>query len=436
MGDTGSEEREGKGKGEGRYGVRGEGRDRGRRRGDRAGGGRMDGKKGEVGDGVVDDSGGVCKRGHGEEKGADEPVDGKSRGGKVVIGGDMNVRTGREGGGWDGWWVGERKAVRSSRDEIGTKEGKDWCKFVNERGWRIVNGSVEGDREGEWAFVGGRGKSVIDYVVVGEKVWERVRKLEVVSRVDSDHMPVVVWLKGRGGRRGASKKGVGKRKEGRGVWTEKGVEKFQEEFGRWEWDTEGVEEGWEVMRGRIQRAMRKAEEERAEGQRGGWWDEECRRAKEEARRELERWKREGKEEERYRREKRKFRRICEEKKIEERERWEREIEEIRTEGQVWEVVNRGRRRRKGVNKKIRREEWDRYFREGLGGVTERRARLGERRREGEDEEETVITTEEVKKAIRKLKDRKAMGEDGIPNEVWKYGGERVVNSLKRMCEKV
>ncbi|XP_043276027.1 uncharacterized protein [Venturia canescens] len=29
-----------------------------------------------------------------------------------------------------------------------------------------------------------------------------------------------------------------------------------------------------------------------------------------------------------------------------------------------------------------------------------------------------------------------MGEDGIPNEVLKYGGERVVNSLKRMCEKV
>ncbi|XP_043271213.1 golgin subfamily A member 6-like protein 1 [Venturia canescens] len=360
----------------------------------------------------------------------------RAGGERVVIGGDMNVRTGKGGGGGERWEVGERETVRRSKDEIETKEGKEWCKFVKERGWRVVNGSVEGDREGEWTFVGGRGKSVIDYVIVGEEVWERVKRMEVVSRVDSDHMPVVVWLKGREGRKGGGRKKEGKGKEGRGVWTERGVEKFQEEFGRWEWETESVEEGWEEMRERIKRAMRKSEEERVEERRGGWWDDECRRAKEEVRRELERWKREGREEERYRQEKRKFRRMCEEKKKKERERWEREIEGIRTEGQVWEVVNRGRKKRKGVNKKIRREEWDRYFREGLGGVTERIVRWVERRREGEEGEEGEITTEEVKKAIRKLKDKKAVGEDGIPNEVWKYGGERVVNSLKRMCEKV
>jgi len=30
---------------------------------------------------------------------------------------------------------------------------------------------------------------------------------------------------------------------------------------------------------------------------------------------------------------------------------------------------------------------------------------------------------EIRKVVGKLKDGKAMGMDGIPNEVWRYGGE-------------
>ncbi|XP_043288460.1 golgin subfamily A member 6-like protein 22 [Venturia canescens] len=71
----------------------------------------------------------------------------RAGGGKVVIGGDMNVRTGREGGGWDGWRVGEREAVRSSRDEIVTKEGKEWCKGGRRRMGGNEGENKEGDEE-------------------------------------------------------------------------------------------------------------------------------------------------------------------------------------------------------------------------------------------------------------------------------------------------
>lgn len=40
-------------------------------------------------------------------------------------------------------------------------------------------------------------------------------------------------------------------------------------------------------------------------------------------------------------------------------------------------------------------------------------------RKGEEEE---LGREEVREVIRKLKDGKAVGGDGIQNEVWKYGG--------------
>ena len=75
-----------------------------------------------------------------------------------------------------------------------------------------MNGNVEGDEEGEWTYTGGRGNSVIDYILGNEDTRERVERMEVAERVESDHHPVVVWLKGgcRGGG-GKGKKGGGKR---------------------------------------------------------------------------------------------------------------------------------------------------------------------------------------------------------------------------------
>lgn len=46
------------------------------------------------------------------------------------------------------------------------------------------------------------------------------------------------------------------------------------------------------------------------------------------------------------------------------------------------------------------------------------------RRIGEEEE---IRKEEINEIIKSLKDGKAMGVDGIPNEVWTYGGRKLRN---------
>lgn len=47
-------------------------------------------------------------------------------------------------------------------------------------------------------------------------------------------------------------------------------------------------------------------------------------------------------------------------------RWERQIEEAKQEGQIWEVVNKERKRRKEVNREIGMEEW-KYFRGAVRG---------------------------------------------------------------------
>lgn len=43
--------------------------------------------------------------------------------------------------------------------------------------------------------IGGRGESVIDYIVTDERAREKIGRMEVESRVDSDHQPITVWIK-------------------------------------------------------------------------------------------------------------------------------------------------------------------------------------------------------------------------------------------------
>ncbi|CAG9835898.1 unnamed protein product [Diabrotica balteata] len=51
-------------------------------------------------------------------------------------------------------------------------------------------------------------------------------------------------------------------------------------------------------------------------------------------------------------------------------------------------------------------------------------------------EEVEITVQEVKQTLEKLKNRKAAGKDGIPNELLKYGGEALTEQLTALINKI
>lgn len=90
------------------------------------------------------------------------------------------------------------------------------------------------------------------------------------------------------------------------------------------------------------------------------------------------------------------------------------MERARTERQVWKIVNRERKNRGRVNESIERGEWDSYFK--MLRRVERRIKTGGKRKKMEDGEEE-INRNEIKLIIKRMKDKKAAGEDGIPNEV-------------------
>lgn len=69
----------------------------------------------------------------------------------------------------------------------------------------------------------------------------------------------------------------------------------------------------------------------------------------------------------YKELKKEYKEVCIRKKQEENLGWERQIEEAKQEAQIWEIVNKERKRRKEMNREIGMEEWKEHFRGLFGG---------------------------------------------------------------------
>jgi hypothetical protein len=66
--------------------------------------------------------------------------------------------------------------------------------------------------------------------MVNEEAWDEIGEFKVGERMESDHMPLEVRIKGREKERG-SMKDV-KRKIVKNIWTEEGKEKYRARLGR------------------------------------------------------------------------------------------------------------------------------------------------------------------------------------------------------------
>lgn len=102
---------------------------------------------------------------------------------RLIIGGDFNAKIGEEG-----MLCCEderREEPRRSKDKVKNAEGSKLLEMIEENGWEILNGNTEGDEEGELTFIGGKGNSVIDYVIIDPLVKEEIKCFKVETRTGS-----------------------------------------------------------------------------------------------------------------------------------------------------------------------------------------------------------------------------------------------------------
>lgn len=79
---------------------------------------------------------------------------------------------------------------RKSRDKNKNADGKEIIEWMTENGVGIVNGSVVGDKDGNYTYVGARGITVIDYVLRNGRD-EMEESMEIREVVWSDHLQLL-----------------------------------------------------------------------------------------------------------------------------------------------------------------------------------------------------------------------------------------------------
>lgn len=326
----------------------------------------------------------------------------EEEGGRLFIEGDFNARIGNECHMYVQETMEEEiEKYKDKRSKDGVKNGEGECllRLLEDRGWHVANGNVAGDEEGEFTYVGARGATVTDYVILSTESVGEVGRFEVGDRTESDHQPLCLYWKGsmirRRDREERKKKKVIK-------WEVESIQRFKEETREMKYDKEEIQDAWKELEDKVRGCLDTKEVvwKEEELRKHEWWDKQCRSEKRNVRRSYRRWRKGRIAREEYLEMKKSFKRTCKEKREKRREEMIEEIRNVRTEAQLWRYINNNRRkRREEVGRNISREEWKVHFMvkgEGREHITEE-----------EDEEE--IKEEEIEEQIRRLKARKATG---------------------------
>ncbi|XP_011684741.1 PREDICTED: uncharacterized protein LOC105448076 [Wasmannia auropunctata] len=305
--------------------------------------------------------------------------------GRILIGEDFNIRTGELGGSCE-----EGDFERFSKDKVIGNGGKEFIEWVEERGWKILNGKTEGDWEGEYTYVCARGSTVIDYVIVNEESENCIKKFKIGERVDSDHLPLEVEIR----MEEEESREEGKISEDEEeeeemeviIWNKEVIKSYNEQTKEWsgeeridEQEANSVEYRWEEIKQVVYGAMvrKKVRKRKRELGHKDWWDRSCTKKKREKR---------GK--------------------------------------------------RMNIENNVGKEEWRSYFKALLEGLELEEKVTKEKDNDKEeavgDGEEEEIKEVVVWRAIKGMKKKKAAGIDGIPMDLCRRRSEEKVNGFNKI----
>ena len=229
---------------------------------------------------------------------------------------------------------------------------------IREIGIHIMNGGAKDIGEGEFTYIGGGGKSTIDYAMTNEEGNEIIEELTVGTNTESNHQPLMVKLSKKSYRREV------KQKENTMDWTENAIKEFKEKLAK-----EGKSKDWTELKRKIQKAIQWREVRKDGKKREKWWDKSCHEKKLQLKEKLKRCKRGILEVEEYMQEKKTYRNWIDKKKNEWNEKILEEIEKDKSEKNFWKAVNEGRKEKSNIFEGIEKEKWLEHFKTQLQGST-------------------------------------------------------------------
>ena len=345
----------------------------------------------------------------------------------LLIGGDFNCRTGILGTWKDGedMWI-----QRNSKDKTVNKQGRYLIKEIEDRGWYILNGAIKGDEEGNFTYIGERGETVIDYVIVNEFSKEWVEKMTVEPMTFSDHLPLCIETSCEKTEIRSHQKKLARIQ----IWTDDAIKKYQERTEKEKFsETVNVNEIWKELEKAVSKSIETKEVKI--GQHGitkqKWWDRDCREKRREVNKKLRYAQKGVVDMGEYKICRKEYKKLCITKKNKEKEDFLLEIKQIRKEADVWKHVKKLKGNKNQLSDDISMDKWREHFIKLLQGSEERQHAKISRRIE-----EVKLTDSEIETQIKNLKKEKAAGEEGIKNEAWIHSKGRIREKLKELIKLV
>ena len=339
---------------------------------------------------------------------------------------------------------------RCSEDQILNTYGKYVLNLCITLGLSIMNGVCNGDHQGCYTYISETGNSVNDYFLISDELFARVQFccwLCVSERIDSDHLPLEFHIE---------------RKEEILSTKDCNMNTFIEKF---EWKDEFAQSFITAMRSEetkdkldyaasfidrdVNVALKLFNEYLKEQaycmnkrifinkykQTDRWFDKECECTKRNVRRLLRKFRRTLKPVDRvtYCKAKREYKSLLHKKKKDFNDTIiDKLVKSVKDQKCFWETLHSISKRKPQPSNNITIEEWFDHFKNVLEKEIDEEEEADLDSDNGDDVLDRPISREEVLLAIRKLKNNKAAGPDGIIGEMLKYAGDPVVDFLVKL----
>ena len=395
----------------------------------------------------------------------------------IICNGDFNARTGikqaninywqdLENNGNEGLGISEGDLFlenRVSQDLSINDFGKKLLEFCLLFDLKIVNGCDPWDTEGKLTYTSIHGNSLVDYFLVSNGLFKLISKLTVTDRSDSDHMPVELYFYSTPEpiMNGESRPTLSTVRKNKFVWQESKKEEVIAQLEsahireRLEWAeqllADSVDESLSVFNTTLletAKCMVKTTCVGNEKQRKSpWFDKECREKKRRVNKLLKKYRNSKVNGDfiLYQEARKDYKITLRDKANRYKEiQAERLVSTTNNSKEFWSEVRKYRANKRLTKNNISLQEWINYFdkvlNEGVEIGPNDEAEAGQNNDEDVDSSIEVldadITTEEVSKAINKMKNNKAAGPDGIVAELIKLAENNVVHYLTKLFNKI
>ncbi|UYV74309.1 hypothetical protein LAZ67_11002975 [Cordylochernes scorpioides] len=304
--------------------------------------------------------------------------------------------------------VSERKA----RDLIISPLAEGLLEFLEDNSLTIINGRSTGDREGDFTYVSERGSSTIDYCIVSQGILEKISDFRIETQMYSDNLPLILKITAQNTYENKSK--VEEYGVTRYRWTAEAIKTFNQELKELQViKISNLDSSVNTFTQRITEAMSTS----------GiiskpWFDKNCYEMKKLTKESLKEYRRTNRKEdlESYALHRKKYLGLLDDKRkkyIQEKQEILRYIKDSKS---FWKTIALFKRATK-IQGKITVQEWHEFYCELM--KKEKICNIEVRISPSDSILDPEITSEEIGRAIRDLKNNKASGPDDIPNEIIK-----------------